>query len=217
MMRSIQTAMAAGAAGIVAAGEALAVGAAAAGGAVVAVYAGVAIIAIGGVYYYVTMDAEPEACKPKVESFPEAEARPQSFTTPAHESKPTTHATPAHDQASSSNDKGFDTYEGPDARVFTSDGASIKSRLKDAQLPTEGKIRFVPDKNYKPSSALKRGPNHGYIDKYGNEWTKGPSRTSGQDFEWDVQLSRTGKNKLGWASRDGSHLNVSLDGKVTHK
>jgi hypothetical protein len=121
VMRSVQTAMAAGAAGIVAAGEALAAGAAAAGGAVVAVYAGVAIIAIGGVYYYVTMNAEPEASKPKVESFPEAEARGQSFTTPVHESKPTTHATPVHEQASSSNDKGFDTYDGPDARVFTSD------------------------------------------------------------------------------------------------
>lgn len=120
-MRSIQTAMAAGAAGIVAAGEALAAGVAAAGGAVVAVYAGVAVVLIGGVYYYVTMDAEPEASKPKVESFPEEQARAQSFTTPAHESRPTTRATPAHDQASSSSDKGFDTYEGPDARVFTSD------------------------------------------------------------------------------------------------
>lgn len=120
-MRSIQTAMAAGAAGIVAAGEALAAGVAAAGGAVVATYAGVAVVLIGGVYYYVTLDAEPEASKPKVESFPEEQARAQSFTTPAHESMPTAHSTPAHDRASSSSDKGFDTYEGPDARVFTSD------------------------------------------------------------------------------------------------
>ncbi|NFP90976.1 polymorphic toxin type 17 domain-containing protein [Clostridium sporogenes] len=48
-------------------------------------------------------------------------------------------------------------------------------------------------------------------------WTEGPSRTAGQVFEWDVQLSKTSKNKPGWASRDGSHLNVSLDGKITHK
>lgn len=61
------------------------------------------------------------------------------------------------------------------------------------------------------------GPNKGYIDKFGNEWTKGPSRTKGQEFEWDVQLSPTGKAQLGWASRDGKHLNVSLDGKITHK
>lgn len=57
----------------------------------------------------------------------------------------------------------------------------------------------------------------GYLDKFGNIWTKGPSRTNGQPFEWDVQLSNTGKAQLGWATRDNSHLNVSLDGKFTHK
>ena len=57
----------------------------------------------------------------------------------------------------------------------------------------------------------------GYLDKYENIWTKGPSRTNGQPFEWDVQLSNTGKAQLGWATRDNSHLNVSLDGKFTHK
>ncbi|MBE5298584.1 DUF637 domain-containing protein [Serratia marcescens] len=94
---------------------------------------------------------------------------------------------------------------------------SIKGRMKHVQLPNEGKIRFVPDSNYKPTNPLPRGPNKGYIDKFGNEWTKGPSRTKGQEFEWDVQLSPTGKAQLGWASRDGKHLNVSLDGKITHK
>jgi hypothetical protein len=38
-----------------------------------------------------------------------------------------------------------------------------------------------------------------------------------QQVEWDVQLSKTGNTQLGWASRDGSHLNVSLDGEITHK
>ena len=47
--------------------------------------------------------------------------------------------------------------------------------------------------------------------------TKGPSRTKGQEFEWDVQLSKTGREQLGWASRDGKHLNISIDGKITHK
>ena len=42
------------------------------------------------------------------------------------------------------------------------------------------------------------------IDKFGNEWTKGPTRTKGQPFEWDVQRP------------DGTHWNISLDGKVTH-
>ncbi|WP_420493130.1 polymorphic toxin type 17 domain-containing protein [Serratia marcescens] len=64
---------------------------------------------------------------------------------------------------------------------------------------------------------MEKGPNKGYMDRFDNEWTKGPSRTKGQPFEWDVQLSDKGKAQLGWASRDGKHLNVSLDGKITHK
>ena len=81
---------------------------------------------------------------------------------------------------------------------------------------TKGKIRYVPPKNWSSSQPLPKR-NGGYVDKFGNVWTKGPSRTAGQSFEWDVQLSKTGKKSLGWASRDGSHLNVSLDGKITHK
>lgn len=78
---------------------------------------------------------------------------------------------------------------------------SIKGRLKAADLPTTGKIRFVPRKGYDPANPL----------------AKGPSRTQGQAFEWDVQLSKTGKSKLGWVTRDGSHVNVSLDGRITYK
>ncbi|WP_348984752.1 MULTISPECIES: polymorphic toxin type 17 domain-containing protein [Enterobacter] len=94
---------------------------------------------------------------------------------------------------------------------------STKGRIKYVELRTQGKIRFVPDSNYSPSNPLPRGPNNGYLDKFGNEWVKGPSRTAGQAFEWDVQLSPKGKAQLGWATRDGSHLNVSLDGRITHK
>ncbi|MCS4494078.1 MAG: filamentous hemagglutinin N-terminal domain-containing protein [Pantoea ananatis] len=94
---------------------------------------------------------------------------------------------------------------------------STKGRIKYVELPTRGKIRFVPDSNYSSSNPLPRGPNNGYLDKFGNEWVKGPSRTAGQAFEWDVQLSPKGRAQLGWATRDGSHLNVSLDGKITHK
>ncbi|WP_380181025.1 polymorphic toxin type 17 domain-containing protein [Kalamiella sp. sgz302252] len=94
---------------------------------------------------------------------------------------------------------------------------TTKGRINYVQLPTQGKIRFVPDSNYSPSNPLPRGPNNGYVDKFGNEWVKGPSRTAGQAFEWDVQLSPKGKAQLGWATRDGSHLNISLDGKITHK
>ncbi|MFY0402948.1 polymorphic toxin type 17 domain-containing protein [Pantoea dispersa] len=94
---------------------------------------------------------------------------------------------------------------------------STKGRIKYVELPTQGKIRFVPDGNYSSSNPLPGGPNNGYLDKFGNEWVKGPSRTAGQAFEWDVQLSPKGKAQPCWATRDGSHLNVSLDGKITHK
>ncbi|MEU8892524.1 polymorphic toxin type 17 domain-containing protein [Streptomyces sp. NPDC048442] len=72
-------------------------------------------------------------------------------------------------------------------------------------------------KNTSVNSGLLRGPSKGYIDRFGNEWTRGPSRTEGQAFEWDVQLSKTGKAKVGWLSRDARHLNVSLDGEITHR
>src|SRR5690606_18727985 len=88
---------------------------------------------------------------------------------------------------------------------------SIKARCKAAELPIRGRIRYVPPKNYNPGSPLPRGPNDGYIDRVGNEWVKGPSRTPGQAFEWDVRLSHTGRQQLGWLSREGKHVNVTLD------
>ncbi|WP_392562170.1 polymorphic toxin type 17 domain-containing protein [Orbus sturtevantii] len=94
---------------------------------------------------------------------------------------------------------------------------TIAQRLKYAKLPTTGKIRFVPSQSYHPNQPLPKGNSNGYLDKFLNEWVKGPSRTVGQEFEWDVQLSKLGEKQLGWASRDGKHLNVSLDGKITHK
>lgn len=96
------------------------------------------------------------------------------------------------------------------------DDWSIKGRLKSAGLPTSGRVRYVPPKGYRPSMPLPRGPQNGYIDRFGNEWVKGPSRTEGQAFEWDVQLSHTGREQIGWMSPDGNHVNVSLDGEVTH-
>ncbi|SFN52166.1 filamentous hemagglutinin [Izhakiella capsodis] len=94
---------------------------------------------------------------------------------------------------------------------------STEGRIKYVELSTQGKIRFVPDSNYSPCNPLPRGPNNGYLDKFGNEWVKGSSRTAGQAFEWDVQLSPKSKAQPGWATRDGSHLNISLDGGITHK
>ena len=85
---------------------------------------------------------------------------------------------------------------------------------KDALLPTSGKIRYIPPQN--AGQSLPRTSTGGYIDRFGNIWNRGPSRTIGEPFEWDVQLSRIGRNMLGWLSRDGKHLNVSLKGIITH-
>ena len=48
-----------------------------------------------------------------------------------------------------------------------------------------------------------RENNNGYLVKFHNEW--------------DVQLSKLGNKQLGWASWDDRYLNISLDGKITHK
>ena len=93
---------------------------------------------------------------------------------------------------------------------------SIKARLRVARLPNQGRIRYVPPKGYNPASRLPRGPSNGYIDRFGNNWVKGPSRTAGDPFEWDVQLSRTGRAQLGWLSGRSGYLNVSPGGQITH-
>ena len=99
---------------------------------------------------------------------------------------------------------------------------TIGSRMRaagqgDLGLPGQGRIRYVPPVGYNPASPLPRGPQHGYIDRFGNEWVMGPSRTEGHSFEWDVQLSRAGRAQLSWLSGDGNHVNVSPLGEVTHK
>lgn len=109
--------------------------------------------------------------------------------------------------------RGADNDNAP--AVWAHNDCSIKGLLKAAELPTKGKIRFVPPKSLKRGGQLRRGPNNGYIDRFDNEWIKGPGR-GGDAFEWDVQLSRRGRNSVGWLSKRGSHINVSRDGKVTH-
>jgi RHS repeat-associated protein len=104
----------------------------------------------------------------------------------------------------------------PNGTIGAAKAWSTKARLKNAQLPTRGKVRYIPPEGYSPGQPLPRGPNNGYIDRFGNEWLKGPSRTPGQPFEWDVQLGKNTTNGVRWASRDGKHLNVSLGGEVTH-
>ena len=97
-----------------------------------------------------------------------------------------------------------------------SGGWTVTSRIKDAGLPNSGPIRYIPPRNYKASMTLPRGPGKGFVDRFGNEWIRGPSRTRGQSYEWDVQLSPRGREQMGRWSIDGQHLNVSLDGTITH-
>jgi hypothetical protein len=56
----------------------------------------------------------------------------------------------------------------------------------------------------------------GYVDKFGNIWRRGSSRTKDEPFEWDVTLSKSGREMLGQWSYGGSHINVSLKGRITH-
>jgi len=92
---------------------------------------------------------------------------------------------------------------------------SSKALIKKAQLPHTGKLRFVPRKEDVLNGKLSR-QDGGYLDKFGNIWKKGPSRTKGEDFEWDVTLHQNMKKAMKWLSRSGNHLNVSLKGKITH-
>lgn len=92
---------------------------------------------------------------------------------------------------------------------------SKRSVLKKHGLPTRGKIRFVPKKGWGANQDLLMREG-GYVDKFDNVWKKGPSRTKGEAYEWDVQLSSEGCRMLRWLSREGKHVNVSLEGRVTH-
>ena len=104
----------------------------------------------------------------------------------------------------------FHTYYVGDTGVLVHNTCSA---VKDVKLPTSGKIRYIPPEG---SGNLPVKAQGGYLDKFGNIWKKGPSRTVGEPFEWDVQLSNQGKNMLGWLSKTGNHINISLMGEVTH-
>lgn len=89
------------------------------------------------------------------------------------------------------------------------------ARAQRQNLPTDGPVPFVPPDRWNPANP-RRGPNHGFMDAYGNEWTRGPSRTQGEAFEWDV-IPANRNSGLAAFSGDGSHVNVSLRGDVTHR
>jgi hypothetical protein len=88
--------------------------------------------------------------------------------------------------------------------------------ITKARLPQQGRVRYVPPEGWTPSQPLPRGPQHGYMDRFGNEWTTGPTRTPGEPIEWDVQLPPNPTELMLRLSPDGSHVNVSMGGEVTH-
>lgn len=98
---------------------------------------------------------------------------------------------------------------------------TIEERLDYAKLPhNPDRVCFIPDKQYRPSNQLPKyhfsDDTFGYIDRDKNIWVKGPSRTKGDAFEWDVQLSHAGQNKYRHLIGNAKYMNVSLDGRITH-
>jgi len=93
---------------------------------------------------------------------------------------------------------------------------TVASVLRTAGLPTRSHWRYVPPKGWSPTQPLPKGGQNGYLDKWDNEWTRGPSRTKGEAFEWDVQLSKHATKDFVARSPDGAHVNVSLKGVITH-
>lgn len=99
---------------------------------------------------------------------------------------------------------------------------SISHLTKIHQLPNRGNLmRYLPPKNLSLNQGLPivrlPGNKLGFEDRFGNVWVKGPSRTNGERFEWDVQLANKNKARMQTlAAGTGKHLNVSLTGRVTH-
>ncbi|MFC4075624.1 polymorphic toxin type 17 domain-containing protein, partial [Salinithrix halophila] len=98
---------------------------------------------------------------------------------------------------------------------------SIRGLTKEAGLPTSGPFRFIPEKGATQLTKVKmKGGKAGYKDRFGNTWVKGPyhgDRSKGFNYEWDVQLSKTGQNHW-WNqySRGKGYINVRPDGFLSH-
>lgn len=76
--------------------------------------------------------------------------------------------------------------------------------LHEHHLPTHGDYPYVPPKNWQPHQPPRKNSKGEYIDSKGRRWHKGPTRTEGEDWEWDVQLP------------NGDHLNIDWGGNITH-
>jgi hypothetical protein len=89
--------------------------------------------------------------------------------------------------------------------------ASRRGAIRAAGLPANGPFRYVPPKSWRPSEPLPRGTQHGFYDKFGNQWV-----WNARAGHWDVQLSNTGKAQLGHLSGSGAHVNITPKGEIPH-
>jgi len=74
-----------------------------------------------------------------------------------------------------------------------------KSLLKEAELPRKVRMRFIPSKNdllRGKLSTQKVGKKTGYVDKFGNVWVKGPSRTKGEALNGMFNLQKPKEGSL---------------------
>jgi len=98
---------------------------------------------------------------------------------------------------------------------------SIRGRLRDAGLPggtheATGPFRFRADPGYLPGNSLPMGPKGGFLDRFGNEWVRGPYHgdpKAGYTYEWDVQLSPSGMRHWGATK---PYINVHPKGFKSH-
>ena len=93
--------------------------------------------------------------------------------------------------------------------------AGLRGMVKAKGLPTDGRFHFVADGNKVEFNRSKGG----YVDRYGNVWLKGPYHGDpklGFTYEWDVQLSASGKNAWGKFANGKGYINVRPDGGLSH-
>jgi hypothetical protein len=86
---------------------------------------------------------------------------------------------------------------------------SIPNKYPWNELPTTGEHPFEPPVDKAGNPVLKKGPNGGAMDKYGNEWTIDKQGAKVGNPHWDVN------------HKDGSHTNVNPEsgenaGEVNH-
>ncbi|WP_160160820.1 polymorphic toxin type 17 domain-containing protein [Actinomadura sp. K4S16] len=109
----------------------------------------------------------------------------------------------------------------------------LKGLLKDQELPTRGKVRYVPPEgtsyNMAKAKGLPKGTLNGrtgFRDAHENVWVRGPARSQkslseGATYEWDVQLTKENQRRYRWLcererKKNITHLNVTPGGEISH-